>query len=104
MRPLRVCLLAVAALLISSMPALAVKPVGECPNPKFTAMTYSEFRQLSIDVGVPLELLGPEHLAAFDGFDKNDDGLVCIMDLPDTPGHLGSWVFNAIDNTAAPHR
>jgi len=23
-------------------------------------------------------------------------------DLPDTPGHVGGWVFNAIDNTAHP--
>jgi hypothetical protein len=81
-------------------PVIAVKPVGDCPNPRFTAYTYPEFRQVSLDVGVAEDQLGAEHEAQFDAFDKNADGLVCFMDLPDNAGTLDGGVFNAIDNTA----
>ena len=64
-------------------------------------MTYTEFRNLSLSLGVPEELLGPEHEAGWNAFDKNNDGMLCVMDLPDTPGDLGGWIFNVIDNTAA---
>ena len=58
-------------------------------------MTYAEFLALSRSVGCQ-EFLGADHFATFQTFDKNNDGLVCIKDLPDTPGHLGAWVFNAL--------
>lgn len=38
--------------------------------------------------------------AAVSRFDKNDDGRVCIMELPDTPG-IPSVVVNLIDNNAS---
>lgn len=94
---------ALALLALSASPALAVKPVGGCPNPQFDQMTYPEFRQLSLDVGVPEELLGPEHEAMFPQFDKNGDGTICVQDKPDNAGHLFGWIFNVIDNTAGQH-
>ena len=91
---------ALVALAVTTV--LAAPPVGACPNPRFEAMTYAEFRALSVEVGVPEALLGPEHLARFATFDRNDDGLVCFMDLPDNAGTFYGWVFNAIDNAAHP--
>jgi hypothetical protein len=82
------------------VPVAAAKPVGACPNPAFEAMTYPEFRELMLELGVPEELLDASHEALFPTFDKNNDGLVCFMDLPDNAGTLNGWVFNAIDNTA----
>lgn len=38
-------------------------------------------------------------LAALQGIDKNDDDLVCVKDLPHTPGSP-SYVRNVVDNTA----
>ena len=81
-------------------PAAAAKPVGGCPNGGFQLMTYQQFRALSISVGVPEPLLGAEHEAAIGNIDKNDDGKICVRDQPDTPGTLGGWIFNVIDNTA----
>jgi hypothetical protein len=83
-----------------AVPASAVKPIGACPNARFDLMNYAAFRALSVSVGVPEALLGPEHLAAWQGFDKNDDTLACVMDLPDNAGTLGGWIFNVVDNTA----
>ena len=99
-RSITALMAAVALAIAMAVPALAVKPIGVCPNRQFEALTYAEFLALSRSVGVPEEFLGADHFAAFQAFDKNNDGLVCIKDLPDTPGHLGGWVFNAIDNTA----
>ena len=87
-------------LITFAQPVAAAKPVGGCPNPKFELMTYTQFRNLSLPVGVPAELLGPEHAAAWDDFDKNNDGRLCVKDLPDTPGTFFRWIFNVIDNTA----
>jgi len=91
----------VALLALTAGPVFAAKPVGRCPNSKFTAMKYSEFRALSVAVGVPEEFLGAEHAAQWDVFDRNDDGTLCVMDLPDTPGTFEGWQFNVIDNTAS---
>ena len=38
--------------------------------------------------------------AAGDAIDKNDDNMICVKDLPDTPGTENGWIFNVIDNTA----
>ncbi len=92
--------LSVLLILAIAAPALAAKPVRGCPNEKFDLMGYTQFRNLSLSVGVPEDLLGAEHAALWDAYDRNNDGMLCIMDLPDTPGHFGTWVFNVIDNTA----
>ncbi len=96
----RAVLGAAIAAALAATPVIAAKPIGECPNSRFSAYTYPEFRQVSLDVGVPEDQLGAEHAAQFEVFDKNADGLVCFMDLPDNAGTLDGWVFNAIDNTA----
>lgn len=98
-------MLAVMALLLTfAAPAAAAKPVGGCPNGGFELMTYQQFRTLSLSVGVPESLLGAEHEAAVGAIDKNDDGMICVRDQPDTPGTLGGWIFNVIDNTARAER
>ncbi len=90
----------VALIALAAGPALGIKPVGGCPNPKFEPMTYPEFRALSGSVGVPEEFLGEEHAAQWLVYDKNTDGTLCVMDLPDNPGTFFGWQFNVIDNTA----
>jgi hypothetical protein len=89
----------VLAIAVAS-PVLAGRPVRGCSNEGFVPMSYAEFRQLSLDVGVPEELLGPAHRAHWQKIDKNGDDILCVKDLPDTKGHLGTWVFNVIDNTS----
>ena len=81
-------------------PTAATKPVGGCSNGGFELMTYQQFRTLSLAVGVPESLLGAEHEATIGAIDKNDDGRICVRDQPDTPGTLGGWIFNVVDNTA----
>ena len=54
----------------------------------------------SVAAGYPVERR-EETIAAYAALDVNDDGLICWKDLPDTPGHLGGWIFNGIDNTAS---
>ena len=92
--------LAAALAGVAAAPVGAAKPARGCPNDAFTMMTYPAFRALSLALGVPEELLGPEHEAGWNTYDRNDDGLLCVMDLPDNAGTLNGWVFNAIDNTA----
>ena len=84
--------------LASALPAFAAKPVRGCPNGGFALMTYEQFRQASRDVGVPEDLLGADHLAGWMVLDGNDDLKACVKDLPDTPGTLGGWIFNVVDN------
>ena len=92
--------LAAALAAVAAAPVLAAKPVGACPNSSFTSMTYREFRALSVSLGVPEALLGAAHEAGWNSYDKNGDGMNCVMDLPDNAGTLGGWVFNVVDNTA----
>src|SRR5687767_3572320 len=69
-----------------AVPALAAKPIGVCPNGQFEAMTYAGFLALSRSVGVPEEFLGADHFVAFQTFDKNHDGRVCIKTFPTRRG------------------
>ena len=100
MRRLTVVLAVGLMALATAMPVAAVKPIRGCPNEGFVLMDYTTFRNLSILVGVPPELLGPDHFAFWNDIDRNDDGFMCIKDLPDTPGTLDGWIFNAVDNTS----
>ena len=100
-RSLNVLAMAFALAAALAAPALAAKPAGACPNPKFVPMTYPQFRALLLQRGVPEEFLGAEHAAQFATLDKNNDSLVCLMERPDTPGTLNGGVFNAVDNTAS---
>jgi hypothetical protein len=93
--------LATALMMLAMAAPVAARPTRECGNDKFELMTMEAFRQLSIDVGVPPELLfTPEWEAGWAGYDKNSDTKLCVKDKPDTPGHLGSWVWNVVDNTS----
>jgi hypothetical protein len=38
--------------------------------------------------------------AGWASYDKNGDTRLCVKDLPDSPGHLGTWVWNVVDNTS----
>jgi hypothetical protein len=96
---IRASIVATLMSLALAAPTFAVKPDGACPNDGFDKMTYAEFTALEISVGAPQEIIDalPAALATIDA---NDDGSVCVMDGPDTPGHLGAWLFNVIDNTS----
>jgi len=81
-------------------PVSAAKPARGCPDGK-ALLTIEQFRTLSIRVGVPPEIVGAEWEAGLrSAFDKNRDGRICVQDLPDTKGHLGTWIFNVTDNTS----
>jgi hypothetical protein len=91
-----------AALLILAIaaPVYAARPTRGCSDSK-VVMARDDFRQLSIDVGVPPELLfTPVWEAGWASYDKNGDTNLCVGDKPDTPGHLGTWLWNVTDNTA----
>jgi hypothetical protein len=91
----------VALLAVAAGPVAAKKPIRGCPNPSFDQMAMEEFRELSLEVGVPAELLfTPEWEAGWDAYDRNGDGALCVKDLPDTPGTLDGWIFNVVDNTS----
>jgi hypothetical protein len=80
-------------------PVTAAKPVRGCGAAEL--MTIEAFRARSLEAGVPPDVLGAEWEAGLrSGFDKNGDGSLCVKDLPDTNGHLGTWIFNVVDNTS----
>ena len=105
--PPRKSLLRAGSLLVSLLlclamaaPASAAKPTRGCTK-DFVLMTRDEFIALSLSVGVPPELLGtPEWVAGWVAYDRNHDDQLCVKDLPNTPGHLDSWIFNVVDNTS----
>ena len=102
-RVLAPILLAAMLAAAAVLPVAAAKPVGACPNPSFEVMTWPQYREMLLELGVPEESLNdPSFEALFTSYDKNNDGLLCVMDLPDNAGTLGGWVFNIIDNTARP--
>ena len=74
-------------------PAGAVPPRGECP-PAFDGP--SSFEQILIDFPPPPDLPPEDVIATLDFFDKNDDEMLCVLDVP-APG------INLIDNNAAIH-
>ena len=94
-------ILAVSCLLLMTAgPVAADKPVRGCPEGK-VSMSREEFRTLSLSVGVPPELLfNPDWEAGWAAYDRNADTYLCIQDLPNTPGHLDTWIFNVTDNTS----
>ena len=90
---------AALAMAIAS-PAAAAKPARGCTQ-DFVPMTQAEFKALSLSVGVPADFVeSPEWAATWDAYNRNGDAYLCIKDLPNTPGHLDTWVFNVTDNTS----
>ena len=93
-------LITVLLCLAVAAPASAAKPTRGCPQGS-ALMTRDDFKALSLSVGVPPEVLvSLEWAAGWDAYDKNLDDRLCIKDLPNTPGHLDSWIFNVVDNTS----
>jgi ABC-type sugar transport system substrate-binding protein len=93
-------LVAVALLSIAlAAPVSAAKPARGCGAADLK--TIEQFRMLSLSVGVPPEILGADWETSLrTGVDKNGDGSICVKDVPDTKGHLGTWIFNVVDNTS----
>jgi hypothetical protein len=86
LRTIAACATAALVLAISAAPVIAVKPVGRCPN-------GIQIGPLDLDAAIEYKRqfgFPDEGFAFFEGlfasFDKNGNGLVCLKDLPDTPG------------------
>ena len=94
-----VAMIAALAVPMVAAPAGAVRPNGACGF-GFELKTIAETLPLVSEGSPnPPEVL----LTSLQGLDVNDDDLVCVKDLPDTPGSP-SYVRNVVDNTAAAGR
>lgn len=94
-RSIIVLVVSAIAIVSTAAPAGADHPRGRC-GLGFDLMTIEDTLPLVSEGSPnPVEVL----LAALQGIDKNDDDLVCVKDLPDTPGSP-SYVRNVVDNTA----
>jgi hypothetical protein len=91
-RVLLVSILACLPIAGGVIPAGAVPPVGDCP-PAFEGP--SSFEQILIDFPPPPEIPPEDIIAILDFFDKNDDEMLCVFELP-APGIN----LNFIDNSA----
>ncbi len=98
-RLLIVAVLCLTTLASTTGLAAADKPNGRCGF-GFELLTIQDTLALVSDgsPNSPEVLLG-----ALEGRDTNDDDLVCVKDLPDTPGSP-SYVRNVVDNTASTRR
>jgi hypothetical protein len=76
---------------VAAIPAGAIPPTGDCP-PAFGEP--SSFEQILIDFPPPPDLSPEDVIAILDFFDKNDDEMLCVLDVP-APG------INLIDNNAS---
>jgi hypothetical protein len=99
MRVVARILLLASLFVVAAAPASAAKPARGCPNEGFVITTKEEFRDLSRELGVPEELLATLD-AGWAEYDRNLNTLLCVKDLPDTKGHLDTWVFNVIDDVS----
>ena len=70
-------------------PAGAVPPTGDCPP----AFEGPSFEQILIDFPPPPELPQEDVLAILDFFDKNNDEMLGVLDVPASG-------INLVDNTA----
>lgn len=96
--------MAMALLMLTSVagPASADRPIAGCPpgfiDEAFTLEAALEYKALAN--GGPLP---PQAVDYFTGYfastDKNGDDLVCMKDLPDTPG-IPPFVTQLMDNVA----
>jgi hypothetical protein len=92
-RLLLVSILACLPIAGSVIPAGAVPPTGDCP-PAFEGP--SSFEQILIDFPPPPDVPPEDVIATLDFFDKNDDEMLCVFELP-APGIN----LNLIDNNAS---
>ena len=81
-------------------PALAAKPVRECPNAAsgFAPMTIEATIAMGVALGGPPDL-ADAFLPVGEAIDANDDPILCVQDRPNTPGSP-AWLFNAVDNVS----
>jgi hypothetical protein len=57
---------------------------GSCPGGAWEAWTIEDAVEYKLALGYPLTR--EELLVAANAVDMNDDGIVCLFDLPDSPG------------------
>jgi hypothetical protein len=91
---------ATAMLMLASVagPAFADRPIAGCP-PGFIDDAFTLEEALAYKVGLPTGSV--EYFTGyFASTDKNGDGLVCMKDLPDTPG-IPPYVTQLMDNVAS---
>jgi hypothetical protein len=89
-RLLLVSILACLPIAGAAIPAGAVPPTGYCP---LAFEGPSSFEQVLIDFPPPPDVPPEDIIATLDFFDKNDDEMLCVLDLPAGP--------NLIDNNAS---
>jgi hypothetical protein len=97
--------LVTASIIASSMlamvagPVVAKKPIGSCPNGFAPdALDLDAVLAYKLALGFPPESVAP-FTAFFGSVDKNGNGLVCLKDLPDTPG-IAPWVTQLTDDVS----
>jgi hypothetical protein len=89
-RLLLVSILTCLPLVGAMTPAGAAPPTGDCP-PAFEGP--SSFEQILIDFPPPPEIPLQDILASFDFADRNDDMMLCVLDIPGP-------AINFVDNNA----
>jgi hypothetical protein len=89
-RLLLVSILTCLPLVGAITPAGAAPPAGDCPR-AFDGP--SSFEQILIDFPPPPEIPVEDVLAAFDFADRNDDTMLCVLDIPGP-------AINFVDNVA----
>jgi hypothetical protein len=96
---LRRCLvvLAVAGVCVVTAAPSASAAGRACPA-AFQTLTIEQAVEIKIALGYPLT---PQELeAAIRGVDKNQDEIVCSLDLPDTPV-IPPFISNMLDNKSS---
>lgn len=89
--------LAVAGLCILAGGPSASAAGGSCPA-GWETWTIEAAVEFKLALGYPLTR--EELLARADALDANDDQIVCLLDLPDTPG-IPPYISNVLDNKAS---
>ena len=80
-------------------PISAASPARSCPD-AFLLLDFYQFVAYSVSLGNPPEVYPDEPGSGWRRADRNGDGRLCIMDLPDNYGQLDGLAFNAVDNVA----
>jgi hypothetical protein len=96
MKPFLAALVAGGAL-ASAGAGSAAQPSGNCPPP-FQPMTIAQFTELTVGLGNPHPI--EQIQAVLASLDANGDDVLCVLDLPNTPGNK-VYQFDVVDNTAS---
>lgn len=88
------------AAVIATPQVLALKPVAGCPTGfELGPMTLEASLVIKYELGFPPEA-EPFYAQLFEDTDKNHNGLLCLKDLPDTPG-IAASVFQLADDVSS---